>query len=60
MSLTKTSLIDAKIKAYKEFADMIIKKIEEDCSFVDNDICARILVLTEDIDNILKELVGDE
>lgn len=51
---------ETKAETYKEFAERIMKKIEETCSFIDNGICARTLIFTEDIDKILKEMVGKE
>lgn len=52
-------LKNAEAEAYKEFADMIMRKIVEVCNF-DNGICARTLILTESIDNLLKEMIGEE
>lgn len=48
-----------KAEAYKEFADMIKKNIKEVWNY-DNGTCSCVLVLTKDIDNLLKEMVGNK
>ena len=48
-----------KAEAYKEFADMVKKNIKEVWNY-DNGTCSCVLVLTKDIDKILKEMVGGE
>lgn len=48
-----------KTEAYKEFADMVKKNIKEVWNY-DNGTCSCVLVLTKDIDNLLKEMVGKE
>lgn len=50
---------EAKAEAYKEFADMVKKNIKEVWNY-DNGTCSCALVLTKDIDNLLKEMVGEE
>lgn len=50
---------EIKAKAYKEFADMVKKNIKEVWNY-DNGTCSCVLVLTKDIDKILKEMVGEE
>lgn len=50
---------EIKVKAYREFADMVKKNIKEVWNY-DNGTCSCILVLTKDIDNLLKEMVGEE
>ena len=59
LSLTKASLSTAKAEAYKEFANMVKKNIKEIWNY-DNGTCSCILVLTKNIDNLLKEMVGEE
>lgn len=48
-----------KAEAYKEFADMVKKNIKEVWNY-DNGTCSCVLVLTKDIDNLLKEMVGNK
>lgn len=52
--------IENKIKAeaIKEFADMVKKNIKEVWNY-DNGTCSCVLVLTKDIDKILKEMVSE-
>lgn len=50
---------EAKAEAYKEFADMVKKNIKEVWNY-DNGTCSCVLVLTKDIDKILKEIVGEK
>lgn len=50
---------EIKAKAYKEFADMVKKNIKEVWNY-DNGTCSCVLVLTKDIDKILKEMNGEE
>lgn len=47
-----------KTEGYKEFADMVKKNIKEVWNY-DNGTCSCVLVLTKDIDKILKEMVGE-
>lgn len=48
-----------KTEAYKEFADMVKKNIKEVWNY-DNGTCSCVLVLTKDIDKILKEMISEE
>ena len=48
---------EIKSKAYKEFTDMVKKNIKEVWNY-DNGTCSCVLVLTKDIDKILKEMVS--
>lgn len=50
---------EIKAKAYKEFTDMVKKNIKEVWNY-DNGTCSCVLVLTKDIDKILKQMVGEE
>lgn len=50
---------NATAEAYKEFADMVKKNIKEVWNY-DNGTCSCVLVLTKDIDKILKEIVGEK
>lgn len=49
---------EIKKQAYKEFADMVKKNIKEVWNY-DNGTCSCVLVLTKDIDNLLKEMVSE-
>lgn len=56
LSLTRTSLIDAKIEAYKEFAERI-----RECCAVNDDLTAdAYLSVTTDINCALKEMIGEK
>ena len=57
LSLTRTTLIDAKIKAYKEFAAVMKKNIKELWDY-DNGTFCPVYVLAKPIDNLLKEMVA--
>lgn len=59
-SKSPLSLLTEEIRAeaYKEFADMVKKNIKEVWNY-DNGTCSCVLVLTKDIDNLLKEMVGE-
>lgn len=50
---------EAKTEAYKEFADMVKKNIKEVWNY-NNGTCSCVLILTKDIDNFLKEMLGEE
>lgn len=48
-----------KAEAYKEFEDMVKKNTKEVWNY-DNGTCSCVLVLTKDIDNLLKERIGND
>lgn len=58
-TLSSANKSEIKKQAYKEFADMVKKNIKEVWNY-DNGTCSCILVLTKDIDKILKEIVGEK
>ena len=52
-------LLEKPNEAIKEFADMVKKNIKEVWNY-DNGTCSCVLVLTKDIDNLLKEMISEE
>lgn len=58
-TLSSANKSEIKKQAYKEFADMIKKNIKEVWNY-NNGTCSCVLVLTKDIDKILKEIVGEK
>lgn len=57
-TLSSANKSEIKKQAYKEFADMVKKNIKEVWNY-DNGTCSCVLVLTKDIDNLLKEMVRE-
>jgi len=62
LSLTRASLNNAKAEAYKEFAERLKEemRLEDDCDYNCQECCYECNDYVIAIDNLLKEMVGEE